>query len=82
MFQEYFYADEDEHHAAGDLRLVFIAGAETMSDGHADERKNECRDADQRYRKNDIGLQESKGHAYRQRVDTGGDGQQEQLADG
>ena len=77
MLQKYLYADEYQHHAAGDLRLFLVARAEAVAHQDADQGEDERSQADGERRGQNVHAQKGEGDAHGQSVDAGGNGHQQ-----
>lgn len=77
MLQQDLDTHDDQDDAAGKLCLGLVFQAKNISDLDADNRERERNDADEGYGGNDADLQEGVGNADGERIDAGGDGEEE-----
>lgn len=75
MLQQDLAAHEDQHHAAQQLGLALVLGAEHIAHLQADGREDKGDHANEQHRPEDIHPQEGKGDAHGQGIDAGGNGQ-------
>ena len=78
MLNQNLCADKHKNHAAGNLRLGLVAHAEDAADLDTQHGNHAGGHADETYRQDDIRVrQEGKVDAHGQRVNAGGDGQEQ-----
>ena len=73
VLEQDLQAHEDQHDAADKLRARLVLRAEDVADADADGREDKGRHADEADGRDDVDLQERKGHADGERVDARGD---------
>ena len=80
MLQQNLAAHQHQNDSTGQFCPLFIARAKEITYRNAYQRQDKGRAADQRNSRPTRHGQESKGHAYSQRIDAGCDGHQQQSS--